>query len=46
MRGEVGKETNQKEMDFYDVTRDILGFLFHVISVILTDLLKYFTFLH
>ena len=27
MRGEVGKETPKKEMDFYDVTRDILGFL-------------------
>ena len=23
MRGEVGKETSRKEMDFYDVTRDI-----------------------
>ena len=27
MRGEVGKETPQKEMDFYDVTHDTLGFL-------------------
>ena len=27
MRGEVGKKTPQKEMDFYDVTRDNLGFL-------------------
>ena len=27
MRGEVGKETPPKEMDFYDVTRNILGFL-------------------
>ena len=26
MRGEVGKETSKKEMDFYDVLRDILGF--------------------
>ena len=27
MRGEVGKETPHKEMDFYDVTCVILGFL-------------------
>ena len=27
MKGEVGKETPQKEMDFYDVTHDTLGFL-------------------
>ena len=27
MRGEVGKETSKKEMDFYVVTCDILGFL-------------------
>ena len=27
MRGEVGKETPKKEIDFYDVTHDILGFL-------------------
>ncbi len=27
MRGEVGMETPKKEMDFYDVTHDILGIL-------------------
>ena len=27
MRGEVGKETPKKEMDFYDVTYDTSGFL-------------------
>ena len=27
MRGEVGKETPKKEMDFYDVTRNILASL-------------------
>ena len=27
MKGDVGKETPKKEMTFYDVTHDILGFL-------------------
>ncbi len=27
MRGEVGKDTPKKEMDFYDVTHDTLSFL-------------------
>ena len=26
----MGKETPKKEMDFYDVTRDILGFLLYL----------------
>ena len=45
MRGEVGKETPKNEMDFYDVTRDFLGFLvilwlissFVIIELIKTD---------
>ena len=33
MRREVGKETPKIEMDFYDVTRDILGFLVRIFLV-------------
>ena len=36
------KETLQKEMDFYDVTRDILGFLEMGGSVILAIWEKHF----
>ena len=37
MRGEVGKETPPKEMDFYDVAHDTLGVLLFVQKFGLTN---------
>ena len=45
MREEVGKETPEKEMDFYDVTRDILGFLTKFIQKLSFSIIKVGPFL-
>ena len=41
LRGEVGKATLKKEMDFYDVTHDTLFFLIIYFAYLTTEHLLY-----